>query len=118
MSDKIFVFGSNERGAHGAGSAKAAMLLHGAVYGCGVGRMGNSYAIPTKDKNIQSLPLERIQQYVTQFIAYANENPDLNFEIVKIGCGLAGFTEDEIFPMFRFAPDNCILPDGWRCDVC
>lgn len=112
---QIFVFGSNLAGIHGAGSAKEASLNYGAVYGVGVGRTGNSYAIPTKDLNLKTLPLEVIKLYVEQFINYAKKNSDLQFIVVRIGCGLAGYTASDISPMFKDAPKNCILPDeGWR----
>lgn len=107
---KIFVFGSNLGGIHGAGSAKAAMDKHGAKYGLGVGICGLSYAIPTKDSNIESLPLEVINLHVEQFIDYAGEHPNDDFNVVAIGCGLAGFTPEEIAPMFYGVPDNVHLP--------
>jgi hypothetical protein len=109
----IFVFGSNLAGIHGAGSAKAALDKYGAVYHQGVGPQGLSYAIPTKDERIRTLPLSVVNNYVLQFIDYAKKNPELDFYVVKIGCGLAGFNEDEISPMFVGAPDNCYLPEDW-----
>ena len=110
----IFVFGSNLAGRHGKGAALCARNVHGAVYGVGVGRTGNAYAIPTKDKNIWTLPLERIAVYVAEFLEYAKAHPELEFEVTKIGCGLAGYREIDIAPMFKEAPRNCNLPDGWR----
>lgn len=114
----IFVFGSNLAGRHGAGSAKEALTHHGAIYGQGVGRQGNSYAIPTKDENLRVLPLDQIACHVAFFKAYAAEKqltePGLRFHVVKIGCGLAGYDEDEISPMFANSPANCELPEGWR----
>ena len=107
---KIFVFGSNLAGIHGAGSARAAWKEHGAIFGQGVGRQGNSYAIPTKDANLNSMKLEDIKPYVLEFIKYATEHPELNFSVVKIGCGLAGFTEKDIGPMFKGSPRNVWLP--------
>jgi hypothetical protein len=88
----IFVFGSNLAGRHGRGAALCAKNAHGAVYGVGVGRTGNAYAIPTKDERIRTLPLERIAPYVSAFLDYARANPDLEFEVTKIGCGLAGYS--------------------------
>ncbi len=108
---EIFVFGSNLAGIHGAGSARAAMDSHGARYGMGVGICGNSYAIPTKDSNIESMPLPKINLYVDQFIDYAREHSEDVFNVVAIGCGLAGFTPDQIAPMFVNAPSNCNLPE-------
>jgi len=110
----IFVFGSNLAGRHGKGAALYARNTHGAVYGVGVGRTGNAYAIPTKDEHIQTLPLDRIAKYVTEFLEYAKANPELEFEVTKIGCGLAGYKEGDIKPMFAGATSNCYLPDGWR----
>jgi len=114
MSKRIFVFGSNLAGKHGAGSAYAAWKEYGAVYGVGFGPQGDSYAIPTKDENIKTLPLPRIQKYVETFVQYATLNSDMTFMVVRIGCGLAGYTDEEISPFFKDAPPNCILPAGWR----
>lgn len=110
----IFVFGSNLAGRHGKGAALCARNTHGAEYGVGIGRTGNAYAIPTKDERIRTLPLEQIALYVSNFLDFACANPDLEFEVTKIGCGLAGYKEHQIAPMFKNAPDNCHLPDFWR----
>ena len=112
---EIFVFGSNLAGRHGAGSALEAVKNHGAVYGIGHGIQGHSYAIPTKDWDVRLvLDLPTINRYVDIFVAYAYQHPEHTFKIVKIGCGLAGYREDQIKPMFKDAPSNCILPEGWR----
>lgn len=107
---KIFVFGSNEAGIHGAGSAYCAFKQHGAIWGEGVGLYGESYAIPTKDKNLRTLPLDKVADYVKDFIKFTNKNPEMQFKIVAIGCGLAGYKPEEIGPFFKGAPANCILP--------
>lgn len=114
MSEPIFVFGSNLAGRHGAGAALCARQTHGAVLGVGVGRTGNSYAIPTKDENLRTLSLLVIHTHVEYFKLYARQNPDLTFNVTRIGCGLAGYTDTDIAPLFKDAPENCILPDGWR----
>lgn len=114
MNKQIFVFGSNLAGRHGAGAAKAALQEHGAVYGVGIGIQGSSYAIPTKDEHIRTLPLNKIERYVETFIKFATLNPELRFNVTRIGCGLAGYDDPDIAPMFKNAPDNCILPAGWR----
>lgn len=112
----IFVFGSNLAGRHGAGAAKYAMQHHGAIYGQGVGRQGNSYAIPTKDENLNTLPLEVISTYVENFIFYALVDPDENtmYWLTPIGCGLAGYTPKDIGPLFQVAPKNIIMPESFR----
>lgn len=106
----IFVFGSNLAGRHGKGAALAAKEQYGAIYGQGIGRQGESYAIPTKDENLCVLPLEEIQIYVDRFLEYARTHPELVFELTPIGCGLAGYSAEEIAPMFKDAPDNVIRP--------
>jgi hypothetical protein len=111
---EIFVFGSNLAGRHGAGAALFALKNHGAMYHCGQGIQGNSYGIPTKDLYIRTLPLDTIQLYVDEFIQFVNEHPELTFNVTKIGCGLAGYKEEQIAPMFKGAPINCNLPEGWR----
>lgn len=110
----IFVFGSNEAGRHGRGAALFAKQHHGAVYGVGEGLTGNSYALPTKDFNLKTRPLEAIELSVDRFLDYARSHSDLKFEVTKIGCGLAGYQEHQIKPMFANAPANCFLPEGWR----
>lgn len=110
----IFVFGSNEAGIHGAGAALEARKNYGAKIGIGFGHIGNSFAIPTKDKNIETLPLNQIQKYVDMFIAYAQATPTEKYLVTRIGCGLAGYKDSDIAPMFKNAPNNCELPEGWR----
>lgn len=110
----IFVFGSNLAGRHGKGAALYAKQHHGAIYGQGVGPQGNSYAIPTKKANLKVLPLDEIRAFVEIFIAYALAHPKLVFEVTRIGCGLAGYRDQDIAPMFAHAPANCQLPEGWR----
>ena len=109
-----FIFGSNLSGIHGAGAAKFALSRAGAMWGHGVGIQGNSYAIPTKDKNIRTLPLDKIMEYVDDFIAFAQDNFEDTFFVTAIGTGLAGYSHADIAPMFKHAPDNCILPVEWK----
>jgi len=108
--NEIFVFGSNEAGIHGAGAAKLARERFGAVLGEAFGLYGQSFAIPTKDENIKTLPLHNISQYVQAFLIVANKRKNLNFFVTEIGCGLAGYSIKDIAPMFKQAPDNVILP--------
>jgi hypothetical protein len=114
MKKKIFVFGSNLAGRHGKGAALTAYRQHGAIYGQGIGIQGNSYAIPTKDEQLNTLPLNKIERYVKQFLRFAELNPEMDFEVTRVGCGLAGYDDIDIAPMFITAPKNCLLPVGWR----
>lgn len=114
MTKHIFVFGSNLAGRHGKGAALYARQHHGAIYGQGNGPQGNSYAIPTKDYNIRTLSLHTIENYVREFKEYAKNHPEMIFQVTRIGCGLAGYTDSVISPMFINAPTNCILPEEWK----
>lgn len=107
----IFVFGSNLAGRHGAGAALFAKNNHGAVYGVGEGPTGSAYALPTKDFNINTLPLEAVKKHVDKFLEYARLHPELQFRLTPIGCGLAGYKPVDIAPMFIIAPVNVLLPD-------
>ena len=107
---EIFVFGSNLRGMHAGGAARAAYHKFGAVMGQGVGLQGQSYAIPTMQGGV-----ETIRPYVDEFILFARQHPELTFLVTRIGCGIAGFTDEEIAPLFEAAHDveNIVLPPNW-----
>lgn len=109
----VFVFGSNIVGRHDKGAAQTARRHFGAVYGVGKGRTGQAYAIPTKDLEMQPIPLRRIAAHVTDFLAYASANLDTNFFVTAVGTGLAGYTHAQMAPLFRGHPPNCLLPDEW-----
>lgn len=109
MTD-IFVFGSNLVGRHGKGAALFAKNHRGAIYGRGEGLQGNSYAIPTKDAHLKTLPLNNIMLGVARFIKFATEHPELTFELTPVGCGLAGYKPSQIGPMFSSAPPNVKKP--------
>lgn len=103
----MFVYGANLAGRHGKGAALYAVRHYGAIYGQGIGRQGQSYAIPTKDLRLKTLPLEAIRVFVLQFLVYAKQHPELDFQVTRIGCGLAGYRVSDIEPMFKNAPANC-----------
>jgi hypothetical protein len=112
--NQVFVFGSNKAGRHGAGAALAARKHYGAEYYNGFGMQGKSYAIPTKDFSIQTMELEEIKYYVTIFLRFAISNPEMEFLVTRIGCGLAGYEDKDIAPMFKKAPSNCSFAEQWR----
>lgn len=105
--NEIFVFGSNLAGAHGGGAARVAYERFGAIWGLGVGLAGQSYAIPTMHGGVDA-----IRPYVDQFIEFAKTRKDLKFFVTRIGCGIAGFQDKDIAPLFKSALDvgNIILP--------
>ena len=117
---EIFVFGSNLAGRHGKGAAKYALEHYGAIYGVGWGRQGDSFAIPTKDEHLYTLSLDAIWVAIKcVFITYINYHYDdsmkLHYNITAIGCGLAGYTPEQISPMFYWCLEEkykqyCTLP--------
>ena len=109
--NEVFVFGSNLAGMHGGGAARIAYEKFSAEWGVGVGPTGQCYAIPTMQGGV-----ETIKPYVDDFIAYAKQHPELIFYVTRIGCGIAGFKDEQIAPLFAAARDleNVALPKGWR----
>lgn len=108
--NEVFVFGSNLKGYHGGGAARVAMNKFGAEWGNGVGLQGQSYAIPTMQGGV-----ETIKPYVDEFIAFAKQHMQLTFFVTRIGCGIAGFRDEDIAPLFVEAIDieNIILPKSF-----
>lgn len=119
---RIFVFGSNIQGIHGRGAALSAKQHHGARAGEGEGHWGWSYAIPTRHicaGRFMSLAVNVIEQYVSRFIEYASAHPDYVFNVTRIGCGHAGYTDNQIAPLFEGSPNNVLLPPEWlTCPMC
>lgn len=114
IEDMVFVFGSNLAGRHGKGAAQFAAVHKGARRGVGVGRTGDSYALPTKDEHLKILTQEQIRYHVDEFLEYASST-DEHFMVTRFGCGLAGYCDWSMFKMFeRGVPDNVHLPGVWR----
>ena len=108
--NEIFVFGSNLGGMHGGGAARVAYNKFGAIWGQGVGLQGQSYAIPTMHGGVNV-----IKPYVDEFINFAKSHTELKFLVTRIGCGIAGFTDEEIAPLFKEAIEieNIYLPKSF-----
>jgi hypothetical protein len=109
------VFGSNEAGRHGKGAAKYALQNCGAIYGQGFGRQGSSFAIPTKDAKLNTLPIHKIREYFEMFCDHAESSPDVAFCLTPIGCGLAGYNKREMWAMIKEVglPNNVFLAPSW-----
>jgi hypothetical protein len=112
--NQIFCYGANELFRHGAGAAKLA-LKWGAKHGK-AGLVGQTYGIPTKDKKIQTLPLDKIQVHVHDFLALAFSHPEYEFLVTAVGTGLAGYHARDIAPLFKTVKttgvfENVILPE-------
>lgn len=108
--NEIFVFGSNLDGMHAGGAAKIAHNSFGAIWGEGVGLHGRTYAIPTMHGG-----LDAIKPYVVDFIEFARTHPDMKFLVTRVGCGIAGFSDEEMAPLFKNATEleNVYLPEVW-----
>ena len=108
--NEIFVFGSNLHGMHGGGAARTAHQQFGAEWGVGVGPTGKCYAIPTMHGGIDT-----IKPYVDDFITYAKEHTNQHFLVTRIGCGIAGFTDEQMAPLFKDLQelDNVSIPKQW-----
>lgn len=107
---EVFVFGSNLEGQHHGGAARMAYDRFGAEWGVGNGPTGKCYAIPTMHGGVAD-----IQPYVEQFFDYVEKHPTLRFLVTRIGCGIAGFMDSEIAPLFNHALDlpNVAYPKEW-----
>jgi hypothetical protein len=117
----VWVFGSNDGGIHGAGSARIAHKTYGRPYGVLYSHgmyisdnLQESYAIPTKDINIETLPLSVVKYNVSIFREYVEANPRKEFFITRIGCGLAGFSDKDIAPLFKGLSDKCSVAIDWK----
>ena len=104
--NEIFVFGSNFQGMHMGGAARVAYSKFGAEWGNGEGLQGQSYALPTMEG------IENTTAAARHFTACAKEHPELKFFVTPVGCGIAGYTPEDIAPMFREAAklENVYLP--------
>ena len=108
--NEIFVFGSNLAGMHGGGAARTAYNKFGAVWGQGVGLQGQCYAIPTMHGGV-----DKIRPYVDEFLDFGRQHTELTFLVTRVGCGIAGFTDEEMAPLFKAALnlENVVLPRQW-----
>lgn len=113
-SHMIFVFGSNLSGIHGAGAAHYAHKHKGARLGIGEGKVGQSYALPTKGINITFMELKEIKTHIDTFKNYAMNHPNTEFQVTQVACGLAGFKKEQIAPLFKGSPSNCYFDLGWQ----
>lgn len=104
--NEIFVFGSNIQGAHGGGAAWYAHKKFGAEWGVGEGLTGRTYALPTMEGDAS------MKKAVEHFIDCAKAHPEFIFLVTAVGCGIAGYTPDEVAPLFREATSlkNVYLP--------
>ena len=110
----IWVFGSNMKGYHGAGAALIAKQKFGAPDGLFMGQCSRSYAIATEDSNLKPLQMKAIVPQIEKFVEHTINNPGFNFFVTRVGCGYAGYTDDQIGPLFAKCGGNCSLAEQWR----
>ena len=114
LPKQIFVFGSNALGYHTGGASGTARKRFGAVWGQAEGLQGQCYAIPVDyGKNIRKDG--EVKAAVNRFIAFAKEHPDLFFLVTRVGCGIAGYHDEEIAQFFIDALEmkNVSLPKSF-----
>lgn len=106
--EQVFVFGTDSKGSQRFGAAGLAAKNFGAQIGVTNGRTGDSYALPTMGYSLTELGAA-----ILQFEQYARENRGTTFLVTPIGCGHAGFKEEEVAPYFRgcIALANVMLPE-------
>ena len=110
---QVFVFGSNLQGIHGAGAARFAYENCGAMLGFGEGLAGESYALPTCREPGVAVSYDALKDFVKQFNAYAAQHNELTFFLTRVGCGIAGFTDEQVAPLFKPRLSNVIYPPEW-----
>lgn len=106
--DEYIVVGTNYDGEHYGGAARYACENFGLQWGCGEGLSGKTYALPTMDG------LEDLKSAVLDFLDFAKFNPDKKFLLTRVGCGIAGHTDEQVAPLFTDAPENVIKPKEWQ----
>lgn len=103
--NEVFVFGSNASGQHGGGAAHVAWQKFGAVWGEGHGMHGQTYAIDTMSG------MDALQTDAAAFVSFAAQHPELSFLLTPVGCGIAGYSAEDVAPLFASAPANVVMPD-------
>lgn len=113
-TNEIFVFGSNLAGNHAGGAAFQAFRDFNAEWGTGEGLTGHCYAFPTMDNTMRPLTMSQLKKIRTRFYKVVDQHPDMAFLLTKVGCGIAGFSEEKIQKLFVNAPKNIIKPKEWK----
>ncbi len=107
------MFGSNLDGMHEGGAARFAASRHGAELGVGEGITGSSYALPTVGHMFSRMPMSQVARAVFNFLGFAWAHPEMDFQVTRVGCGIAGFTDADIAALFTNAPANCSFDTAW-----
>ena len=110
-NNQVYVFTSNIIGFHSGETSLIAIHRFGAIWGQGEGLQGQSYALPT-----MGLSEDEIKAHIEVFARCANEHPEFEFLVTKVGCGIAGFKERDIAPLFLDAylySRNITLPESF-----
>ena len=108
LPNQVFVFGSNALGYHTGGASGMARKRFGAIWGQPEGIQGQSYAINTMDG------FEVMAEQVARFIEFARKHSELTFYVTETGCGIAGYSPEEVAPLFKDVPENVVLPESFN----
>ena len=117
--NEVFVFGSNTKGIHGSGAARTAQVRFGAKRGLGEGFSGQSYAFPTlsadsrRGFHLEKRTDDELIESANKFLDFAEAHPEMTFLLTKVGCGLAGYPEEDMKALFDNTPPNVVKPEGW-----
>lgn len=114
---EVFVFGSNYAGNHAGGAARQAHDDFGAEMGIGEGLTGACYAFPTLESDMNRRGRRGLEMSRNRLYSTARALPDMQFLLTKVGCGIAGYPEDEMKSLFADAPENVILPEDWAVAI-
>jgi len=112
--NQIFIFGSNGLGKHIGGAARQAFEKFGAQMGVSEGWCGQAYAFPTLNKHFQKCSMRQLRASRDRLFKVCEQNPEYEFLLTKIGCGIAGFKDAEIKPLFDVHPINLTMPIEWQ----
>lgn len=115
--NQVFVFGSNLAGEHVGGAAKVAREKFGAEWGVGEGMTGRCYAFPTLTEDLDQIPHWKLEKHIDNFFKTALDNPDKEFILTKVGCGIANYPEKYMKALFVDSPKNVIKPEGWHANM-
>lgn len=96
QEDEIFVFGSNLLGHHMGGAARTARRIFNAEMGVAEGLTGCAYALPTLNEDMRQVAPEALRASFRRLLLFALDHPMLTFYLTEVGCGIAGWSAEEV----------------------
>lgn len=108
------VFGTNVAGLHREANAAFAVRHFGAQEGRWNGIVGSSYAIPYRSSKLELLPVDVIERYTSLFVEHARAQPQVDFRVLRFGCGTGQHADAAMAELFRRVPSNVALCGLWQ----